>query len=62
MNRTVLQRLGLFVTFLFALACCASVSTEPAAQSSASEAPASELELRLVYSADTKGNYQPCPT
>lgn len=62
MSRTALQRLGLFVTFLFALACCASVSKTEAPPPDNVSLAQSSPKLRLVYCADSKGNYQPCPT
>lgn len=62
MNKGSLQRLGLFFTFLFALACCASVPNSPEPQAAHAPQKEGELKLRIVYSADTKGNYEPCPT
>ncbi len=62
MSRRLLQRLGLFVAFLFALACCASVSQTEAPQTQSAARLTTGPKLRLVYCADSKGNYQPCPT
>lgn len=62
MNKGVLQRLGLLITLVFALACCASVSSSPEPQAAQPPQKDGKLKLRIVYSADTKGNYEPCPT
>ncbi len=64
MSKTAFQRIGLFLTFLFALACCASTSpgVAPAQEANASVSGGKSLQLRVAFNADTKGNYEPCPT
>lgn len=62
MSSTALRRLGLCLTFLFFLACCATVPRDAQTAPEASSQDEAPLKLRLVYSADTKGNYEPCPT
>jgi len=62
MSRTALQRFGLLLTCIFALACCASAPNASQPEQTAEPRTSPDLQLRLVYSADTKGNYEPCPT
>ena len=61
MSSRFLRRSGLYLLLLVSLVCCASLPQESTGQ----DAPAvttGQVALRLVYTADSKGNYEHCPT
>lgn len=55
------QRLTLLLALLYALVGCSANQANAVTEQTADTGKRS-LELRIAYTADTKGNYEPCPT